>query len=474
MGFARLQHVVDASLLALVLAGGVALALVVAHVDVPAAVLPAAVAVAALRQAWRAQRRPAADAVSAPPVPPALAVGTLAVLALAAGVLAWGALATSSRFWDGAAMWDWKARWLAERLTLEQPAFRDADVYCHSRDYPLLQPLLMAMLERTVGAARLLFPLLHALQCALLACAVRRGTGAGGFACAAALAFGLTPVVMSPASGSFDSGYADAFAGVAVTAIVAGFAVGERLWLCAGIALVVWVKPEGLLYGGLATMLAWLGSDRARLAVAVASFVGAAALALVVQRDLQTLGHGGPPWPLLAALAVGGGLALGSQRLLPRRPQRLAWLALAIPTALVAAPFVARHLGLGSGTFAAYLDDPARLWQRLGSLPAILGGLLTNAVLRGSFGLAFVLPVLVALSRPLRTRAVVPLAWLLGAVLLTTVPFLLSPLDDLAHHLRSTMPRLLFHQLGAAVLAAGLALAPPLRADLTPCSAGAA
>jgi hypothetical protein len=81
----------------------------------------------------------------------------LAVAGLVA-VVAHGALATESRHWDGVVAWDLKAKALAAEPTLEQPFFRDAAVYSHSRDYPLLQPLALALAERWGLPGRLLFP----------------------------------------------------------------------------------------------------------------------------------------------------------------------------------------------------------------------------------------------------------------------------------------------------------------------------
>ena len=50
-----------------------------------------------------------------------------------------------------------------------------------------------------------------------------------------------------------------------------------------------------------------------------------------------------------------------------------------------------------------------------------------------------------------------PLRWLACMVVVVALPFLLAPFDDLASHMRATMPRLLCHHLGVAWLVVGLA-----------------
>lgn len=448
-----LRHTADTALLSLLFFGGVVVAALVMRGTVPDEALPGAAIAAMIVQAWRA------DAVRLPDAMPlARLLGFVILTAALATVIAWGSLATGSRFWDGAAMWDLKTRWFVANASLEQPSFRDPAVYCHSRDYPPLQPMLVAILERLTGHGRLLFPALYVLQWGLLFVAVRRLGGSGALAGTLALAYCVTPMVMSPTSGGFDSGYADAFLAVAVTATVGGLTLRDRLWTTAGIAIAVWVKPEGSLYGVLAIVLAWLGRDRAQLRVAVAAWTIALMAWSVVQRDLQSFGRAGLPWALLGGVLAFAITVLSTDRVLVSTRARVVACLAAVVAGAVLLPAAITAFGLDAGTWGAYLSKPQRALARLADLPAILNGLLANAVLRGQFGLAFVVALLAAFVRGSRPIHPLPSRWLVAMVLVLPLPFLLTPIDDLEHHLRSTMPRLLFHHLGVAILATAAAL----------------
>jgi len=446
---AGLDHAITAALVAMVSTGGVAFAAFAFGAPVPDVVLPAALAAGVVVVWRRARHRTTLPAMSDRDTRWCAAAAMLLVATTA--ILAWGALATPSRFWDGAAMWDVKAALLAATPSLEQPTFRDPAVHCHSRDYPLLQPVLQALLERSVGCGRALFPVLYALQCGVLFVAMRRLGSAATTAALVAVAWGVTPMVLNPTSGGIDSGYADALLALAVTTMVAGLAIRDHVWLVAGIALGVWVKPEGLVYGGLVVAAAWLGPDRVVLRTAAWTWFASAGVWAIVQRDLQTLGRGSVPWALLLALAVVAGL-------LPRVHARLgtvrARIAVGVGVALLL--LVLGAANAGSGTWAAYVGDPQRVLGRLTSVPTITAELFGSAVTRGQFGLLFVLPLGFLLARGGAPDRRWPWQWLVAAALVVHAPFLLAPLDDLSSHLRATMPRLLFHHLGVAALAAGL------------------
>ncbi|MGB3966953.1 MAG: hypothetical protein WBO45_09485, partial [Planctomycetota bacterium] len=239
---------------------------------------------------------------------------------------------------------------------------------------------------------------------------------------------------------------------------------GDRLWLATGIVLAVLVKPEGLPYGAIALVATWLGGARALLLAAAGAWAAALTLWFPVQARLQDPGGIGAPW--LAPQALGllfAGALLASQTWLAATRRRTRGLLLA---ALVVACLVALPLGLGllggggGSTLAAYGGSATRALERLPRLPEIAFGLLDHAVLRGQFGVAFVLPLVAAIGLAhRRQRNPAAMHWLLAFVVLLPLPFLLSPLDDLQHHLRSTMARLLFHQLGPALLATGIAIA---------------
>jgi hypothetical protein len=383
--------------------------------------------------------------------------GACVVLSVAA-MLAHGAVATPSRHWDGAVAWDLKATFLAYEPTLEQPFFRDGAVFCHSRDYPLLQPLLVALVERWGLAGRVWFPLAYLVAAATVWLALRRRGVAGGRALAGALAFALVPNLVNPTSGAFDSGYADGPLCAWITIAAAGLVARDRGWIVLGVLLTVFTKPEGLPYAGALVAAVWLRGDQALLRPAVIGLCLGAAVWLPLQHDLHTVGRSSILLPVLIIVPLLGTVIVGSDSFLRARAldQRRWWLAaVAIPVLLLALPLLPVLLGDHEGSFGQYLADPGRALARLARFPAVLGGVLEFTLLRGTFGLTWALPLLAAwLAKRAGGRAA---GESLGTFLLLLVPlwfapFFLSPIDDLGHHLRSTLPRLLVHATGAAWL----------------------
>jgi hypothetical protein len=442
---------VEVVLVTFALVGLVALLVFAGGGELPDFVLPAAVVAAIVLQRWRCV---GSTSLVQRGERPWLLGGVVLVVGVAA-LVAWGALATASRTWDGAAMWDVKAALLTERLTLEQPAFCDPGILLHSRDYPLLQPVLIAALERWTGAGRLLFPLVFATHTALLFVLLRRAGVALRFAVAMAVAFAVTPMVLSPSGGGADSGYAEPLLALAVTATVGGLVGADRLLVVVGIALLVWAKPEGGLYGALAVAMAWLRNGRGPMLAATSSWCAAMALWLVVQRELLTFGRGGFAGELPGAVLAIGGAVVATHRLVPNTRHRTWLLAGVAAAGALTLPLVLPHLDLGGGVFAGFASGATRIGERLAEAPRILFGIANWAWLRGRFGLAFVAVVVVAWRlRGDRTRD--PLRWLVLAAGIVVLPFLLAPFDDLDAHIRASMPRLLCHHVGVAWLAIGL------------------
>jgi hypothetical protein len=380
-------------------------------------------------------------------------IAALLLGALAVATVAHGALATPSRNWDGAVMWDLKAAALTAAPTVEQPLFRDADVYCHSRDYPLLQPLVVAALERCALPGRALFPLALAALLAAVAAGARvaREPAAAPW-CTAAVA--LTPMVMAPTSGGFDSGYADGPLAALAAASALGVVLGAPVLIAAGtIAMALW-KPEGCAYAATLVAATWLHGDRRAFAGAVLGAAVGGALALAQQHDLATCGAVTPVWPVLAAVA-GAGVALAGDAVLRARGAARGARGLAVAAATLLAAAVLPWLVPPNGSLGCHVADGARASARLARLPRIAAALAEWAWLQGRFALAFVLPLLLRAS--LRARSTAPAApalgtWLVLAVPVLALPFVLSPLDDVEHHLRSSLPRLLSHWIGAAWL----------------------
>lgn len=439
------------ALLACAIAGVAGAVLLAAHATVPDWLLPVAVVVAVVVPCdidFDPGRR----------APRHLVVGTVAILAVVAAVLAYGALATPSRHWDGAVAWDLKTAFLVQRPTLEQPFFRDGAVFCHSRDYPLLQPLLIALVQRWGLPGRLLFPLAYVVATAAVGLAlVRRGV-AGIPVLTATLAFGAVPNLISPTSGAFDSGYADGLLGAWITIAAAGLVARDRAWLALGTLLAILTKPEGLPYAGAFVAAAWLCADKALLRPAVVGFCVGAVVWLPLQHDLHTVGASSILLPVLVAVPLLGVVVVASDSWLRvraldgwRRPLG----AIALPLLLLALPLLPVLLGDRESSFGQYLSDPRRVVERLARLPAIVAGIAEFALLRGAFGLTWLLPPVAALC--VRRAGARPASGPLGTLLVLLVPlwfapFFLSPIADLDHHLRSTLPRLLIHATGAAWL----------------------
>ncbi|MBL9076605.1 MAG: hypothetical protein JNL08_03825 [Planctomycetes bacterium] len=444
-----LARAVLGAAVATIAVGGGGLAWLALHGTVPDALLPLGAALG-LAAAWRHRPPPPPGA----PAPRAVtALGAALLLALAA-LLAYGALATPSRHWDGVVAWDLKANVLAAQPTLQQPFFRDPTVYCHSRDYPLLQPLLVALLERWGLPGRLWFPAAWCFAVAAVGIAARAAGHPGRIAWLFAVAAAVTPIWLSPTGGSFDSGYGDALCCAWLGGAACGLATGNHGLLAAATALLVLQKPEGLPYAGALLAAAWLRGDARALRAAVLATAAAGTLLLWLQHDLRTFGAGTDVLLLAPAAGAGAALLLAADALLRRRgaAPRWRWFGL---TLLVPALVAALWLGGGGadGVVGAHFADPGRPLQRLDRLPRVLQAIGTWACGRGAFGLAFVVPLAIAVQlwwhgRTSRTPALG--VWLVLAVPLWCVPFLWSPLDELDAHLRATLPRVLLHWTAAA------------------------
>jgi len=190
--------------------------------------------------------------------------------------------------------------------------------------------------------------------------------------------------------------------------------------------------------------------------------VGAVAW-LPVQGQLQRLDDGGALGlrllPFGVAAAVCGADAVARYLRLGLRA-RVTAVALLLAASIVALPWLADAANPGFlGTLSEYLADPGRVSRRLQRLPLIALGAIGYAMPPGSFALAFAAPVVAAIAilsqrRPLPARVVA--AFAVGGLAAVVGAFVLSPEEDLDHHLRSSMSRLLLHWLGPAMLLAGV------------------
>lgn len=459
-----LERLVTGGVGAAALTGALGTAWLLAHATVPDWLLPAA-ALGGAAIAFGVGPRGAANADGGERAPRWLRVLVLVVVAALVTTLVHGALATPSRQWDGAVAWDLKAAVLAATPTLEQPFFRDAVVFCHSRDYPLLQPLLLALLERWHLPARLVFPAAYALLVAAVALGARADAVRGSTAVLVTLAAALTPMWLSTGGGGFDSGYGDALLTTWLAVVALGAVTANLPLLACGLVLTVLQKPEGLPYAGLFLIVAWLRGEPRLLRAATVAIATGGALAVALQRDLQGFGHASPVTPVLAAAAGAGCVWIGD--LVLRRcgaSRRGRWLTL-LAGLLPAAAGLALWCGSGDGTLGAHFADATRPLQRLQRLPQIVLAIGEWAFGRGPFGLLFVLAVVAGVARWRSGRGLrspLLLGWLLLALPVWCVPFLTSPIDDLDQHLRATLPRVMLHWTGVSWLwtAAQLGLDP--------------
>jgi hypothetical protein len=433
--------------------GVIAHVLLACRLAVPDALLPA-VLFAGLVLPLRVAVPP-----TAPPAPRWLPPAVLVLLAAVLVAIVYGATATGSRHWDGAAAWDTSAKYLAANLSLEQPYFRDPEVFAHSRDYPLLQPLLLASATRWLGESggRVLFPIVFVLLAGVVGSTLRQRGAGRTWAWIGTAATMLTPGLAGSHSGGIDSGYGDAFLLLATTTIAAGLLRRDPRWLAAGIVLAVLVKPEGIVYAAAATVVAFTTAERRLVYAAGGSWLGAACCGLSLQQGLQHP-HAEPRALLLAAVALGVFGALAAADAVARRlvwsPRVRSFAVLAAaPVVLLALPSDAAHLG--TSAMQSYFTDPMRPLQRLAELPAIAAGAVNYALLRGGCGAAYWL-LLLGLPVALRAREQRPLLLFHACgFVIVLVPFLCGQLE-LQHHLRSSMPRLLLHWVGAAMLAGTL------------------
>lgn len=380
-------------------------------------------------------------------------LAAMALLGTSVVAVAWGSLATPSRHWDGAVAWDVHASVLAAAPTLKQPFFAAGEVFNHSRDYPLLQPLLIAFGDRYFGVGRALFPVLYLLILVVGGCAMRHRCGQR-LALAGTVALGLTPFLVSPGSGGADSGYADMLLLLATTTVAAGLLRRDGLLLSLGACLAVMSKPEGLAYGVLPALIVAVAGDRmAFRASCMGWLVGAIAwLPLHVYLASSSV----PAGLMIAVFAFLLVAMWGVDRLLLRdlrvRTRGLLLLMGFVLCAVLAG--VVLYAAGNHGTLGAYLGEPGRLLQRLPRLPAVLLGMLEYGLLK-KFGLTFAIPLVLIVARLCKQIGPPPMvlgAWLGLGLCTIMLPFFLSPETDLEHHLKSSMERLLLHWIGPAWL----------------------
>jgi hypothetical protein len=390
------------------------------------------------------------------------------LLAIAVAAVVYGALATPSRHWDGAVAFEPKAYWLTQAPTLAQPFFADANVFHHSPDFPLLLPLLVATTERLVGGGlgRLWLPLCYVLLLATVASTAWRAGWSRRLASLLVVCVGLTPYLLGPGGGAVDSGYADVALLLATTLLAAGLLLASPVELALGVVFAIACKPEGGVYALLAAFAAFVAGDRRGLVTVVMAI--AAALALWLPTQLQLLHLPARSAVVATTLGIGAAVAgLGAAGIaatqLGRAPLRLRWAA-AVFAMLTAAWALAAFADAvpPASAIGRYMhrDEPWR--DGLANLGAWALALVRHAVLRFDFGVTFVVVVLLAWRRsretPGHAGSLAATTFFATGMLVTALPFVLTFEADVQHHLRSSLPRLLLHWLGASWLFVGARL----------------
>jgi len=370
-------------------------------------------------------------------------------------VMLWhGALSTPSRHWDGAASFDAKVFWLENSPTLQQPFFATEGVFHHSPDYPLLLPMLVAMVERLAPEfGRVVLPFVYMLLIGVVSTALQRRRIAPLLRVAITAAVAVTPSLLTPGGGAVDSGYGECILLLATTTTAAGLLNRHSLWFALGITLMLAAKPEGQAYALLALAVAYARSERSLLMIGT---VALTVTAFVWEPVRAALLHREPSFymTLPVVIAAFATLHLGVVKLAPRLDTgRNRWLLLAaVPfLGLLAVQWLGPMFAEGNGTMAVYMRQADGAFAGLANLPAYFAGVFEFGISRLRLGTTLLIPfAALAVAKhcgiKLHDRSVLIFA-LLG-VTATAVPFVLSPEPDLEHHIRSSLPRLLLHWVG--------------------------
>jgi len=377
------------------------------------------------------------------------------VLAIAAILIAYGAIATPDRSWDGLATWTANAKWLALDGTLDQPYFRDPDVFHYARGYPLLQPILLALGMMSFGelGGRVLFPLLWLLLVTGLDAPLERAGLDARPRRLAVLGLALTPLFLEPGGGGAASGFAD----LLVAALVLHAAVAlveDRPTLAAVTGLLLpMAKTEGVVHALILLGLAALaGRRRAAVGSALGACIGLA-LSVPLQQQLRSPGSTAGWASLLPATVPLVVLALGLG--IGHRRTRTAAIA-----AMLIAPAGLLWLGAFERTVIGQtLQNLARFDLEFSALPAILGQGLLNLVHVRKLGLTFVLVAATAFIVS-RRCGLGPLRPLFAALVLAGTAIVLyladRPPEAIDLFLREGMVRYTAQWVGPAWLLIGL------------------
>ena len=181
---------------------------------------------------------------------------SLLILSLIVIALSIGCIKGSGSLPDYFFSWQLKAIALGSPATLEKPYFRAPNVVSNIKDYPILQPLILASSFDLLGIkyGTLIFPIIYLIMVWVAYNNFRKA----GLSIIAShimmLSLATTPMLISPGCGSVDSGYGDFFFTFSLTIIGAGL-ITQSWWLLFwGSLILPLIKPEGMIYG----IILWL------------------------------------------------------------------------------------------------------------------------------------------------------------------------------------------------------------------------
>lgn len=412
---------------------------------------------------------------------PRWARATAWLVVCGAFVMLWhGALSTPSRHWDGAASFDAKVFWLESSPTLQQPFFATEGVFHHSPDYPLLLPMLVAMVERLAPEfGRVVLPLVYMLLIGVVSVALQRRQITPLLRVATTAAVAVTPALLTPGGGAVDSGYGECILLLATTTTAAGLLNRHGLWFALGITLMLAAKPEGQAYALIALAVAFARFERSLLLLGT---VALTVTAFVWEPVRAALLHRAPSFymTLPVVIAAFASLHLSVVKLAPHLDtRRNRWLMLAaIPIlGLLAVQWLGPMFAEGSSTMAVYMRQADDALAGLANLPAYFAGVFEFGISRMRLGTTLLMPFAVlAVAKysgiKLDDRSVSLFAVL--GVTATAIPFVLSPEPNLEDHIRSSLPRLLLHWVGPIWLLSASWLHQVLAANERCQTAGAA
>jgi hypothetical protein len=394
------------------------------------------------------------------------------------GAVSYGAVATTDREWDGLVSWSLRARYLAPPADLSQPFFHDPAVYAHSLGYPLLQPLCLGGCQALVGDSmgRLFFPAVFLAFLALVAAVARQRGLPRGHGWLMVLAFAATPMWYSTGSGAVDSGYAELLLAYFLAVAATGLITRRAILVASAAFCLPLIKPEGLPYALLLTLVTGLGSttqERPRQlhGAATAGLV----LAALVWLPLQARLLGQAPGALVFCLPLGLGLGLCGLREVQIRvgPRPRTWLLLGgsagISVALILVVQGAQEFG--SPLLREVAGSLVELPGRLVDLPAVIKGCLQGFVFVRKFGLLF--PMLLCLlcfrrswtrDAPHRPTA----GFFLGGIAIACAAIFMGADTDWDHVFKSRFDRLLLQWVGVGWLLLGPWLSEWFRAPIRP------